>query len=47
LAAGALPFTSVLTHQFPLADVREAVATALDRKGTGAIKVTLHPQGAS
>ena len=43
LAAGALPFASVLTHQFPLADMREAVATALDRKGTGSIKVTLHP----
>jgi L-iditol 2-dehydrogenase len=45
LAAGALPFTSVLTHQFALVDVREAVTTALDRTGTGAIKVTLHPQG--
>jgi threonine dehydrogenase-like Zn-dependent dehydrogenase len=43
LAAGALPFTTVLTHQFALVDVREAVTTALDRKGTGAIKVTLHP----
>ena len=46
LAAGALPVTSVVTHQFALVDVREAIATALDRKGTGAIKVTLHPQGA-
>jgi L-iditol 2-dehydrogenase len=44
LAAGALPFASVLTHRFPLTDVREAVTTALDRKGTGAIKVTLQPQ---
>jgi L-iditol 2-dehydrogenase len=43
LAAGALPFTIVLTHQFPLVDLREAVTTALDRKGTGAIKVTLRP----
>jgi threonine dehydrogenase-like Zn-dependent dehydrogenase len=43
LAAGALPFTTVLTHQFPLVDLREAVTTALDRKGTGAIKVTLRP----
>ena len=43
LAAGALPFANVLTHRFPLVDMREAVTTALDRKGTGAIKVTLHP----
>ena len=43
LAAGALPLANVLTHRFPLVDMREAVTTALDRKGTGAIKVTLHP----
>jgi threonine dehydrogenase-like Zn-dependent dehydrogenase len=43
LAAGAVPFASVLTHEFPLADLRAAVTTALDRVGTGAIKVTLRP----
>jgi threonine dehydrogenase-like Zn-dependent dehydrogenase len=43
LASGALPFSTVLTHQFPLAELRAAVTTALDRRGAGAIKVTLQP----
>jgi threonine dehydrogenase-like Zn-dependent dehydrogenase len=43
LAAGALPFAAVLTHEFPLTELRAAVGTALDRKDTGAIKVTLRP----
>ena len=43
LAAGALPFAAALTHEFPLTELREAVGTALDRKDTGAIKVTLRP----
>jgi threonine dehydrogenase-like Zn-dependent dehydrogenase len=43
LASGALPLASVLTHEFPLTELRGAVATALDRRGTGAIKVTLRP----
>ena len=43
LAAGALPFAAVLTHEFPLTELRDAVTTALDRKRTGAIKVTLRP----
>jgi threonine dehydrogenase-like Zn-dependent dehydrogenase len=43
LAAGTLPFDHVLTHEFPLRELRQAITTALDRKGTGAIKVTLCP----
>lgn len=41
-AAGALPADLVVTHEFPLADLRDAVATASD-KGTGAVKVQLAP----
>jgi threonine dehydrogenase-like Zn-dependent dehydrogenase len=43
LAAGALPLDAVLTHEFPLRELRGAIRCALDRKGTGAIKVTLRP----
>jgi threonine dehydrogenase-like Zn-dependent dehydrogenase len=43
LAEGTLPFDSILTHEFPLTELRQAITTALDRKGTGAIKVTLRP----
>jgi threonine dehydrogenase-like Zn-dependent dehydrogenase len=43
LASGALPIDALLTHEFPLRELREAITTALDRKGTRAIKVTLRP----
>ncbi len=43
LAAGHLPHEQVVTHEFPLADYREAIATAIDRKA-GAIKVVFRPQ---
>jgi threonine dehydrogenase-like Zn-dependent dehydrogenase len=43
LAAGGLPVDAVLTHEFPLRELRDAITTALDRRGTGAIKVTLRP----
>ena len=42
LAAGALPADRVVTHEYPLSDLRAACATAHD-KSTGAIKVLLHP----
>ena len=42
LAAGGLP-ESVVTHSYPLEDVREAVATAIDKRNSHAIKVVLHP----
>ena len=42
LAAGALPSDAVVTHEFGLADYRDAVHTALDREA-GAIKVVFRP----
>lgn len=42
LAAGALPAARVVTHEFALADLPAACATAQD-KSTGAIKVLLRP----
>ena len=44
LASGALPDDVVVTHNFPLEDLREAIAVALDR-GSGAIKVVFRPNG--
>jgi L-iditol 2-dehydrogenase len=44
LAAGGLPDEVVVTHEFALADYREAIATALDRGGANAIKVVFRPQ---
>jgi threonine dehydrogenase-like Zn-dependent dehydrogenase len=44
LAAGALPADVVVTHEFPLAEVRQAVDTAFARDA-GAIKVLLRPTG--
>ncbi len=35
----------MLTHTFPLADYGRALGTALDKRGTGAIKVAFTPQG--
>jgi L-iditol 2-dehydrogenase len=43
LSAGLVPDDVVLTHEFALDDYRAAVETAVDREGTGAIKVALHP----
>jgi threonine dehydrogenase-like Zn-dependent dehydrogenase len=39
LAAGLFPDEVVVTHEFALEDYRDAVATALDRQDTRAIKV--------
>ena len=43
LASGSLPDEVVVTHEFPLEGVREAVTTAIDRRGTRSIKVVLRP----
>ncbi|HEY3832254.1 MAG TPA: zinc-binding dehydrogenase [Acidimicrobiia bacterium] len=43
LAAGLLPDTAVVTHEFALDDYREAVETAIDRKNAHAIKVIFRP----
>lgn len=43
LAAGLLPDEVVVTHEFELADYREAIETAIDRKRSGAIKVVFRP----
>lgn len=43
LAAGLLPHEVVVTHEFALEDVREAVGAALDKHGSGAIKVVFRP----
>jgi threonine dehydrogenase-like Zn-dependent dehydrogenase len=42
LAAGLVP-DEVVTHEFALEDYRPAIETALDRRGTGAIKVVFRP----
>jgi threonine dehydrogenase-like Zn-dependent dehydrogenase len=42
LAAGGLP-ESVVTHAFALEDLREAVATAIDKRNSHAIKVVFRP----
>jgi L-iditol 2-dehydrogenase len=44
LAHGGLP-ESVVTHAFALEDVREAVATAIDKRDSHAIKVVFRPNG--
>jgi L-iditol 2-dehydrogenase len=43
LAAGLLPQDVVVTHEFPLDEYRDAVATAIDRGGSHAIKVVFRP----
>src|SRR5581483_7876130 len=45
LAGGLLPGDAVITHAFGLDDYREAIATALDRERSGAIKVVFRPGG--
>lgn len=42
LAAGLLPHETVITHEFGLADHRDAIRTALDRRA-GALKVVFRP----
>jgi len=42
LAAGLLP-DDVVTHEFALDDYREAIGAAIDRRGSGAIKVVFRP----
>jgi len=44
LASGALPDDVVVTHDFALEDLREAIDVALDRR-SGAIKVVFRPNG--
>jgi L-iditol 2-dehydrogenase len=43
LSAGLVPDDVVVTHEFALDDYRPAIETALDRAGSGAIKVALRP----
>jgi threonine dehydrogenase-like Zn-dependent dehydrogenase len=43
LAAGLLPHEVVVTHEFPLAAYRDALATAIDKRDTGSIKVSFRP----
>ena len=43
LAAGLLPHSVVVTHEFGLEDYRQAVGTAIDRTGSQAIKVVFRP----
>jgi threonine dehydrogenase-like Zn-dependent dehydrogenase len=44
LAAGLLPESVVVTHEFPLEDYREAIETAIDRENSHAIKVVFRPE---
>ncbi len=44
LAAGLLPHSVVVTHEFGLEDYRQAIGTAIDRTGSQAIKVVFRPQ---
>jgi threonine dehydrogenase-like Zn-dependent dehydrogenase len=39
LAAGLLPHDVVVTHEFPIDAYRDAIGAAIDRRGSGAIKV--------
>jgi threonine dehydrogenase-like Zn-dependent dehydrogenase len=45
LAAGLLPDSVVVTHEFGLESYREAVETAVQRDRSHAIKVVFRPQG--
>jgi threonine dehydrogenase-like Zn-dependent dehydrogenase len=44
LAAGLLPDSVVVTHEFGLDEYRDAIGTAMDRTGSGAIKVVFRPE---
>ena len=39
IATGKANVRPLLTHTFPLADYREAIATAMDKRGEGSVKV--------
>lgn len=43
LAAGLLPDSVVVTHEFALEDYREAIGAAIDRSSSQAIKVVFRP----
>jgi threonine dehydrogenase-like Zn-dependent dehydrogenase len=43
LAAGLVPYDQIVTHEFPLADYRTAIETAIDRGSSRAIKVVFRP----
>ena len=43
MAAGLVPYDVVVTHEFALEDYRDAVATAIDRSNSRAIKVVFRP----
>lgn len=43
LARGSLPHDVLITHEFALADYRDAIRTALDRAGSRSIKVVFRP----
>jgi 2-desacetyl-2-hydroxyethyl bacteriochlorophyllide A dehydrogenase len=43
LAAGKLLAEPLITHHFPLSRIGDAFAAAADKKGSGAIKVMVHP----
>ena len=38
------PVSQLVTHVFPLAQFRDAVSTAMNRRRTGSIKVLLDPK---
>ena len=39
IASGRADVRPLLTHTFPLANYREAIATAMDKRGEGSVKV--------
>jgi threonine dehydrogenase-like Zn-dependent dehydrogenase len=43
LAAGGLPHEVVVTHEYPLVAVRDAVTAATDERASRAIKVVFRP----
>ena len=43
LAAGRIAAEPLLTHHFPLEQIADAFAAADDKRGSGAIKVLVHP----
>lgn len=42
LASGKVSHDFVVTHRFPIASWREAIATAFDKKGTGCLRAVMH-----
>ena len=43
LASGRVAAEPIITHHFPLVDIGEAFAAASDKRGSGAVKVLVHP----